>query len=482
MLSPAPHPAKIDISALIDSRSLSAFQIGLFILCGVCLMLDGFDVQAMGYAGPALKPEWHISDPAFGRLLSAALKGVLVGSIFLSMLADKIGRRPILIGSCLFFSVTTIATARAANLDQLLVIRFIAGIGLGAIMPNSMALVSEYTPRRLRVVTMMIVSNGFTLGAALGGFLASWMIPHFGWRSIFYFGGALPLAGGVVMIFMLPESLQFLVLKRRRPEQILAWLKRIDPEAVADSGTSPVEFVVPEQSKPGFTFWKLFHEGRATGTLLIWLAYFMNLLNLYFLQGWLPTIAKTAGFSTSTAVLIGTMNQVGGFLGALVLGWFVRRSGFAPVLATCFAVASVSILMIGHPGLPAAMLFAMVFISGFGVTGGQAGVNALTGTYYPTDLRSTGLGAGLGIGRIGSIVGPELAGDLLGRHWSTQQLFVAAAVPALTASGVMLAMGWVLRRSGYPSGERMPSSVRDALVPLQPAGGPAAVQGDRPTS
>jgi AAHS family 4-hydroxybenzoate transporter-like MFS transporter len=438
----AASPRKIDISEVIDSRRLSSFQIGLFILCGVCLMLDGFDVQAMGYAGPALKPEWHISDPAFGRLLSAALKGVLVGSIFLSMLADKIGRRPILIGSCLFFSLTTIATARAANLEQLLIIRFIAGIGLGAIMPNSMALVSEYTPKRLRVVTMMIVSNGFTLGAALGGFLASWMIPHFGWRSIFYFGGALPLLGGVVMIFMLPESLQFLVLKGKRPEQIAAWLKRIDPEAVA---VQPVEFVVPEQSKPGFSFWKLFHDGRATGTLLIWLAYFMNLLNLYFLQGWLPTIAKTAGFSTSTAVLIGTMNQVGGFVGALVLGWFVRRSGFAPVLATCFAVASVSIMLIGHPGMPASLLFTMVFISGFGVTGGQAGVNALTGTYYPTDLRSTGLGAGLGVGRIGSIVGPELAGDLLGRHWSTQQLFYAAAVPALIASGVMIAMRWVLQ-------------------------------------
>jgi len=461
-----PSPAKINISDLIDSRKLSGFQIGLFILCGVCLMLDGFDVQAMGYAGPALKPEWHISDPAFGRLLSAALKGVLVGSIFLSMLADKIGRRPILIGSCLFFSLTTIATARAANLDQLLIIRFIAGIGLGAIMPNSMALVSEYTPRRLRVVTMMIVSNGFTLGAALGGFLASWMIPHFGWRSIFYFGGALPLIGGVVMIFMLPESLQFLVLKGKRPEKITAWLKRIDPEAVA---VQPVEFVVPEQSKPGFGFWKLFREGRATGTLLIWLAYFMNLLNLYFLQGWLPTIAKTSGFSTSTAVLIGTMNQVGGFVGALVLGWFVRRSGFAPVLATCFAVASVTIMLIGFPGLPAALLFAMVFISGFGVTGGQAGVNALTGTYYPTELRSTGLGAGLGVGRVGSIVGPELAGDLLGRHWSNQQLFLAAALPALIASGVMIAMRWVLQPADHSNAGqivgRTPSSARDALVP-----------------
>ena len=380
----------------------------------------------------------------------------------LSLLADKIGRRPILIGSCFFFSLTTIATARAASLDQLLIIRFIAGIGLGAIMPNSMALVGEYAPRRVRVMTMMIVSNGFTLGAALGGFLASWMIPHFGWRSIFYFGGVLPLAGGVAMVFMLPESLQFLVLKKRPTERIAAWLRRMDPSVVITPAT---QFFLKEQARPGFSFWRLFQEGRATGTILIWLAYFMNLLNLYFLQGWLPSIAKSAGFSTSTAVLIGTMNQVGGVVGAFVLGWFVRRSGFAPVLATCFAVAGLSIAMIGQPGLPAAGLFLAVFIAGFGVTGGQAGVNAMTGTFYPTDLRSTGLGAGLGVGRLGSIVGPELAGDLLGRHWTNQQLFYAAAVPALTAAVIMLAMRLVLQRSDHPTVGTVSSPARDALVP-----------------
>lgn len=434
--------AALDVAQFIDERKLSAFQLGVFILCGVCLMLDGFDVQAMGYAGPAIKPEWHISDPAFGRLLSAALKGVLVGSLFLSYLADKIGRRPILIGSCFFFSLTTIATARATSLDQLMVIRFIAGIGLGAIMPNSMALVSEYTPKRLRVINMMIVSNGFTIGAALGGFLASWMVPHLGWRSIFYFGGALPLLGGIAMLFLLPESPQFLVLKRKPAHRVAAWLKRIDSSAALSPAT---EFTIPEKPRTGFAFWKLFEDGRALGTILIWLVYFMNLLNLYFLQGWLPTLAKAAGFSTSTAVLIGSMNQVGGVIGALLLGWFVRRSGFVPVLTVSFLMACVAIALIGHPGLPGVLLFVVTFLAGFGVTGGQAGINAMTGVYYPTDLRSTGLGAGLGIGRIGSIVGPQLAGDLLGRHWSSQQLFYAAAGPALASAVIMIGMRRVLK-------------------------------------
>ncbi len=406
-------------------------------------MLDGFDVQAIGYVAPAIKHDWHISDPVLGRVVSAALVGVLVGSLFLSMLADKIGRRPILVGSSLFFSVTTLFTARAQTVDQLLVIRFIAGIGLGAIMPNVMALVSEYTPRRLRVTMMMVVSNGFTAGAAIGGFIAAWLIPAYGWRSVFYCGGAIPLVIGAVMLFALPESLQFLVLKGKDAGKIIKWLKRIDPAAAV--GGLSTQYVVPEERKTGVPFLDLFRDGRAVGTVLIWLTYFMNLLNLYLLAGWLPTVANAMGYSTATSARLGAMEQVGGMIGALILSWFVYRLGFVAVLTTCFTVACINIALIGQPGLSLTLLFVVVFIAGFGVVGGQAGVNALTGTYYPTKLRSTGLGAGLGIGRIGSIVGPVLAGELRGRHWTNQELFLAAAVPALVSAFVMIAMHWVLK-------------------------------------
>jgi AAHS family 4-hydroxybenzoate transporter-like MFS transporter len=421
-------------------------------------MLDGFDVQAIGYVAPAIKHDWHISDPVLGRVVSAALVGVLVGSLFLSMLADKIGRRPILVGSSLFFSVTTLLTARAQTVDQLLAIRFIAGIGLGAIMPNVMALVSEYTPRRLRVTMMMVVSNGFTAGAAIGGFIAAWLIPAYGWRSVFYWGGAIPLVIGTVMFFALPESLQFLVLKGKDAGKVIRWLKRIDPAAeggiskqTAAGGVS-TQFVVPEERKEGVPFFNLFRDGRAVGTILIWLTYFMNLLNLYLLAGWLPTVANAMGYSTATSARLGATEQMGGMIGALILSWFVYRLGFVAVLTTCFTVACVNIALIGQPGLSLALLFVVVFIAGFGVVGGQAGVNALTGTYYPTKLRSTGLGAGLGIGRIGSIVGPVLAGELRGRHWTNQELFLAAAVPALISAFVMIAMRWVLRPKTISTG------------------------------
>ncbi|HEX5431668.1 MAG TPA: MFS transporter, partial [Bryobacteraceae bacterium] len=180
-------------------------------------------------------------------------------------------------------------------------------------------------------------------------------------------------------------------------------------------------------------------------TILIWLIYFLNLLNLYFLAGWLPAVAKAAGHSTTASALLGTMEQVGGIFGALALGWFVHRLGFVSTLTTCFLIASVSVAFIGWPGLSAGVLFAVVFVAGFGIVGGQAGVNSLTGIYYPTELRSTGLGAGLGIGRFGSIAGPIIAGVLLSRHWSDQQLFLAAAVPALLSAGLMISMRWLIK-------------------------------------
>jgi AAHS family 4-hydroxybenzoate transporter-like MFS transporter len=201
-----------------------------------------------------------------------------------------------------------------------------------------------------------------------------------------------------------------------------------------------VQYVVAEKKREGVPVLYLFRDGRALGTVLLWVVNFMNLLNLYFLSSWLPTVVRDSGYSTSTAVLVGTTVQVGGTIAALGLGWFIGRLGFVPVLATCFAVASVNIAMIGHPGLPLAFLFTVVFLAGMGIVGGQAAINALAATYYPTTLRSTGIGWALGIGRIGAIVGPVLAGQFMALHWSNERLFIAAAVPALISALVMLAM------------------------------------------
>ena len=443
----------VNISEVIDNSGFSSFQIGIFILCGLCLIMDGFDVQAIGYVAPALRQEWKIAPALLGSVLSAALYGVLFGSIFLSMLADKIGRRPVLVGACLFFSAASVGTGLTQTVPQLLAMRFIAGLALGSIMPNAMALVGEYASRRARVAMMIIVGNGFTLGAAIGGFVAFWLVPRFGWRSVFYFGGAVPLVIGVAMLFLLPESLQFLALHGKDAHLVAKWLRHIDPKLQIGAAT---RFLVPEARRKGAPMVKLFQDGLATRTILLWTVYFMNLLNLYFLSSWLPTVAtplvKAAGISGAYALLLGTVLQIGGVAGSLVLGWLVSRLGFVGVLTSGFVLAGLSIATIGHSGISLALLFTVVFVAGIGIVGGQSAINAVAAIMYPTDLRSTGVGSGLGIGRIGSIVGPTVAGILLGLHWSTSQLFIAAAIPAFISAVVMVGMRGIIKRSHEPAG------------------------------
>lgn len=403
--------------------------------------MDGFDVQAMGYVAPVILRQWHVSNAIFGPVFGAGLFGILVGSLLFSMIADKIGRRPVLIGVTFCFAILTFLTARTTDVQQMLIIRFLAGTVLGAIMPNAVALVGEYSPRKWRVTVMMIVGNGFTTGAAFGGFVAAWLIPRYGWQSVFYFGAAVPLVIGLIMIFALPESLQFLVLHRKNLENAARWLKRIAPEVSSDAD----RYVVEEVRRKGVPWVHLFYDGRATGTVLLWVINFMNLLNLYFLASWLPTVANQAGYGIRTSVFVGSMEQVAGMIGGLTLGFLVQRFGFVHVLTTCFALACANIALIGLPGLSLAMLLVVVFLAGYGVAGGQTAINALSATYYPTELRSTGIGAGLGIGRIGAIVGPVVGGVLMTRHLPPQKLFLIAAVPALISAIVMIAMHWVLQ-------------------------------------
>ena len=438
--------ARVNVSEVVGNSNFGGFQLALCILCGLCLIMDGFDVQAMGYVAPVILKEWHVPNAQFGPVFGAGLFGILVGSLFFSMLADKIGRRPVLITVTLCFSVLTFLTSLAANVQQMLVIRFIAGMALGAIMPNAVALVGEYSPRKLRVTIMMIVGNGFTAGAAFGGFIAAWLIPRFGWRSVFYAGAAAPLVIAVIMIFALPESLQFLVLHRKHLDKAAVWLKRINPSASGDAD----QYFVEETKRKGVPWIHLFHEGRGLGTILLWIINFMNLLNLYFLASWLPTVANQAGYGIRTSVLVGTMEQLAGMIGGFTLGLFVQRWGFVRVLTTCFAVGCINIALIGQPGISLAMLFTVVFLAGFGVVGGQTAVNALSATYYPTDLRATGIGAGLGIGRIGAIIGPVVGGVLMSQHLPSQKLFLVAAVPASVSAVVMVAMHWVLKAQKQP--------------------------------
>lgn len=434
---------KLNVADVIDSSNIRGLQILLFTLCALSLIMAGFAVQVMGYVAPAIIPEFGMSPSQLGQILGAGNFGVLVGALLLAMLGDKYGRRPVLIFSTLFFSVLMLVMPFAGSTGQLLVLRFIGGIGMGSIMPNATALIGEYSPRRLRVTLMMTITVGFTAGAAFGGFVAAALMQDFGWRSVFVFGGAIPLIVGVLMIFWLPESIQFLVLKNRSDEAG-KWLKRIDPAAPVGADG---EYLMPEENTGGVPVRRLFTEGRARFTLPYWTVNFTNLINLYFLAGLLPTVLSQAGHSTSTAVLVGAILQTGGTIGTFGLAWVISRRGFTTVLIPCFAIACGSIVMIGTPTvLPAvAILTTVVFITGWCIIGAQPGLNAMAATFYPTYMRSTGVGWGLGIGRIGAIVGPVAGGELMGLQWSSSRLFFIFAIPALMSMIVMVFLRLVLK-------------------------------------
>jgi AAHS family 4-hydroxybenzoate transporter-like MFS transporter len=447
----------INLTEVLDNCRIGSLQVRVFVLCLLSLIMDGFDVQAMGFVATAMFAEWNIPMTSLGLPLSVGNFGVLIGALAFSMVADKIGRRPVLVWSTFFFSVMTIITAFAQNYDQLVWLRFIAGVGLGCIIPNATALVGEFSPKRTRVAWIMCITMGFTLGAAIGGFVARELIPAFGWRSVFIVGGVIPLIVAIGMFWGLPESLQFLAVKKKRFDLLARWLKQLDPTLRIDASTN---FTASETSRSGVPFWHLFREGRALVTTLMWIVNFTNILVLYSLSGWLPTIfERMMGYDQSTAILLGTLVQVGGTVGAFGLAWLILRGGFTPMLALTFAVATVSISLIGQPGLSLPVLYVLVFVAGWCIVGGQPGLNALSSSYYPTYLRSTGVGAGLGVGRLGAIVGPSLAAVLVAQGWEPQQLFWAAAVPALVSTLVLVTLWFVIGPAPKPTDVREAATV-----------------------
>jgi len=424
--------APIDIPALIDARPVSGFQVGIFLLLGSAMIMDGFDVQSMGFVAPDIIRVWDVPQAALGPVFSASLLGMLFGSLGLSVLADRIGRRPVLVGSMAFIGVCMLATAFVTSIPQLLAARFVTGLGIGGIMGNAMALVSEYSPARKRVSTMMVVSCGFTGGAVLGGAIAAWLIPLAGWRAVFGFGAALSLIIAALMARYIPESLQFLVLRGRRIERVAQWLRRIAPLAGPIDGLAG--YIVHEPPGKGTPIGELFHAGRALPTLLLWGVNFANLLNLFFLANWLPTIISGAGYKGDVGIALGILLQVGGVIGTVGMGFLIDRLGFYRVLVPALLLASVSIAMIGQSGMP--LLAVAVVVSGFCVVGAQPAINALAATIYPTRVRATGIGWTLGIGRAGSIVGPVVAGYFVSHGWSTSAIFGAAGVPAALAGAM----------------------------------------------
>src|SRR6201996_5711877 len=417
----------IDVVEFIDAQPVGGFQLKLLATCAAVLFLDGFDTQAIGYVAPALAKEWHLTKAALGPVFSAGLFGLMIGALAFGPLADRIGRRKIIIFSTLAFGLFTFATAFISDVNSLLAVRFLTGLGLGGAMPNAVAMTSEFNPRRRRATMVMIMFCGFSVGAALGGFLAAALIPQFGWRSVFIVGGAVPLVLVPILAMRLPESVRFLVLTGRAQSRVAELLGVIGPNAGITAAT---RFVVHEPALPGVPVLHLFRNNRALATLLLWVVFFMSLLDIYFLSNWLPTVLHDLGASVSEAAIIGSMLQVGGIVGTFALGSIIDRFSFR-ALALVYFIAVFAVGAIGQLGHSVVLVTLAIFVAGFCVVGGQIAANALAAAFYPTAVRATGVGWALGIGRVGSIVGPLVGGILLSQKWSAAEVFVTAAGAAL---------------------------------------------------
>ncbi len=420
----------IEIAEFIDAQPVGGYQVKLLATCAAVLFLDGFDTQAIGYVAPALAKEWGLTKVALGPVFSAGLFGLMIGALLFGPLADRVGRKKIIIFSTLAFGLGALATAFAWDVGSLIAIRFMTGLGLGGAMPNAIALTTEFNPHRRRATMVMIMFCGFSVGAALGGLLAAALIPQFGWQSVFVIGGVAPLLLAPVLMVRLPESVRFLALTGRDNAQVARLLALVNPSA---SFASRTRFVVDEPALPGIPVQHLFRSGRTLPTLLLWVVFFMSLLDLYFLANWLPIVLNDLGATVSAAAAIGSMLQVGGVVGTLALGSVIDRFSFR-ALALVYFAAVFAVGAIGQVGHSAVLATIAIFAAGFCIVGGQIAANALAAGFYPTSIRATGIGWALGVGRVGSIVGPLVGGALLSLKWSAGEVFLAAAGAALCAS------------------------------------------------
>src|SRR5579864_6392769 len=319
---PQTEASSVDVASFIDAQPVGVFQIKLLLICATVLLLDGFDTTAISYVAPVLAKEWNIGKGALGPVFSAGLFGLMIGALLFGPLADRLGRKKIIILSTLAFGVGTLITAFVNDVDTLLIIRFLTGLGLGGAMPNTVSLTSEFSPKRRRATMVMVMFVGFSIGAALGGLLAAALIPKFGWRSVFVVGGALPLILVPILALRLPESVRYLALTAHADDRVARLLGLINREAAFSPAS---RFVVNEPALGGIPVQHLFRGGRTLATLLLWVVFFMSLLDIYFLSNWLPVVMNDLGASFSAAAVIGSMFQVGGVLGTFVLGSIIDR-------------------------------------------------------------------------------------------------------------------------------------------------------------
>jgi MFS transporter, AAHS family, 4-hydroxybenzoate transporter len=416
----------VQVSRLLDERGLSSFHFNLIVWTVLLSLIDGYDIAAIAFAAPHLIREWHIDPHALGRVFSASLIGILFGSAIFGWIGDKYGRKAALISANLLFGVFTLWAAYSTNLDQMFWLRLLAGLGIGGVIPNIVAINAESAPRRQRA-TLALIAVGFVpIGGAIPGVIAATLVPAHGWPILFTIGGIVPIVLAIIGMFLLPESIKYMALHESQRGKMEKLIAAISPGTKVPANA---RFVIEDEKQqfPGFNPTYLFKEGLAVITPLLWLLFALNLMGYFFLLSWTPTLVATLKLPPATGALAGAMIQVGGTVGSLVLARWFQRQRFAAI-AVVFVIAVPAVASIGYAGLSSqtALLLA-TFFAGFCVLGIQTGINVAGALVYPTSLRANGSGWELGVGRIGSIVGPMLGALFVGLP--IDQLYVWSSLP-----------------------------------------------------
>lgn len=435
------HSRVVDVKAWIDARPISRFQWNVLLLCFVIIMLDGYDAAVMGFIAPALIEDWGISRAQMGPVLGAAMFGVAIGALVAGPLSDRYGRKRILLWSVALFALFSLAGALAQSPSQLALMRFLTGLGLGAVMPNCVTLVAEYMPERRKGLMITLMYSGFNVGSGLGGFIAAGLLSHYSWHSALIFGGVLPLVVLPFMIVMLPESAMNMVARRLPSGQIAEVLNRLGGSF---SSETRFQLNTPQISRHNKVV-QLFRNGYARGTVALWLTYFMGLFVIYLLNGWLPTILRSGGLSLQQAAIITGLFQLGGPLGGILVGYLMDRTSAKAVIAVTYFLGCVCLLTQGLMDFGSAALSVLIFISGMCINGAQNGLQAYSPAYYQTEIRATGVSWMHGIGRTGAILSSTLGGVIMLAVPGHSSIFLVLALPACLAGAAIL-----LHRMNHP--------------------------------
>jgi AAHS family 4-hydroxybenzoate transporter-like MFS transporter len=435
--------AGVDVTDVMDAQKTGLFHVRIVVLCALMLFLDGIDNQGIPYVAPALTKAWNLGRGDLGPVFTAGIIGVALGALVTGPLTDRFGRRPMMLGTVIWFSVLTLAVTQASDLTELMALRFLACLGLGGLVPMAVVVSSENAPRRSRATMVTLATCGYSLGAASGGQLAAKLIPLYGWPSIFWVGGTAPLVLLLAMWAWLPESVRLLALRPGNGPRIAGILRQVNP---ALEFPPDVQFVNSrEQPKGEFRPFQLFTESRASTTLLLWVVFFLNLTVLNLLNSWLPQLVDTTGLPHDQALRIASSFQFGGMVGVISMGVLADRVGFFRVLPIAFLVGGTCVGLVGSVGTSIYLMVAMIAVAGFCNIGCQLTTAALAASLYPTDIRGTGVNWAHGVARIFSTVGPLLGGYLLNHEWPLQYIFLIFGVPLLLASAGVMILGGVRR-------------------------------------